>query len=187
MVTIQPVETSSQLEGILELQRRNLRRHLTEAEVAEQGFLIAEYDLAYLEQMHRQHPSVIAVEDGRVVGYALVITREVRNGHPFVAALFDAIDGLSHQGIALADIEYVVVGQLCVDRDHRGQGLVERLYGGFRESLQGRYRCGVTDIARANRRSLKAHQRVGFEVIHEIECEGLVWDVVLWDWSLTER
>ena len=79
MVTIQPVETSSQLEGILELQRRNLRRHLTEAEVAEQGFLIAGYDLAYLEQMHRQHPSVIAVEDGRVVGYALVITREVRN------------------------------------------------------------------------------------------------------------
>jgi hypothetical protein len=37
----------------------------------------------------------------------------------------------------------------------------------------------VTDIARANHRSLKAHQKVGFEVIHAIEYEGLTWDVVL--------
>ena len=81
----------------------------------------------------------------------------------------------------------MVVGQLCVDKDYRGQGLVGRLYAFFRASLEERYQCGVTDIARANRRSLKAHQKVGFEVIHAIEYDGLIWDVVLWDWSESGR
>ena len=183
MVSIKLAQEVSELEGILALQRRNLKRCLSESEADEQGFLIAEYNLAYLQQMQAQRPSVVAVDDGRVVGYALVVTQEVRTGLPFISDLFDEIDRISYRGALLAGTNYVVVGQLCVDKDYRGQGLVDRLYGCFRASLDDRYHCGVTDIARANRRSLKAHQKVGFEVIHAIEYEGLTWDVVLWDWS----
>jgi L-amino acid N-acyltransferase YncA len=183
MVSIKLAQEVSELEGILALQRRNLKRCLSESEAEEQGFLIAEYDLVYLQQMQAQRPSVVAVDDGRVVGYALVVTQEVRKGLPFISDLFDEIDRISYRGALLAGTDYVVVGQLCVDKDYRGQGLVDRLYGCFRASLDDRYHCGVTDIARANRRSLKAHQKVGFEVIHAIEYEGLTWDVVLWDWS----
>ena len=187
MVSIKLAQEVSELEGILALQRRNLKRCLSESEAEEQGFLIAEYDLDYLRQMQEQRPSVIAVDDGRVVGYALVVTREVRAGLPFISDLFDEIDRISYRGTLLAETNYVVVGQLCVDKDYRGQGLVDRLYAFFRASLEERYQCGVTDIARANRRSLKAHQKVGFEVIHAIEYEGLTWDVVLWDWSESGR
>jgi len=187
MVSIKLAQEASELEGILALQRRNLKRCLSESEAEEQGFLIAEYDLDYLRQMQEQRPSVIAVDDGRVVGYALVVTQEVRKGLPFISDLFDEIDRISYRGSLLAGTDYVVVGQLCVDKDYRGQGLVNRLYASFRASLEEHYQCGVTDIARANRRSLKAHQKVGFEVIHAIEYEGLTWDVVLWDWSESGR
>ena len=187
MVSIKLAQEASELEGILALQRRNLKRCLSESEAEEQGFLIAEYDLDYLRQMQVQRPSVIAVDDGRVGGYARVVTREVRAGLPFISDLFDEIDRISYRGSLLAGTDYVVVGQLCVDKDYRGQGLVDRLYAFFRASLEERYPCGVTDIARANRRSLKAHQKVGFEVIHAIEYEGLTWDVVLWDWSESGR
>ena len=183
MVRIKLAQEVSELEGILALQRRNLKRCLSESEAEEQGFLIAEYNLAYLQQMQARRPSVVAVDDGRVVGYALVVTQEVRKGLPFISDFFDEIDRISYRGALLAGTDYVVVGQLCVDKDYRGQGLVDRLYGCFRASLDDRYHCGVTDIARANRRSLKAHQKVGFEVIHTIEYEGRTWDVVLWDWS----
>lgn len=183
IVRIKLAQEVSELEGILALQRRNLKRCLSESEAEEQGFLVAEYNLAYLQQMQARRPSVVAVDDGRVVGYALVVTQEVRKGLPFISDLFDEIDRISYRGALLAGTDYVVVGQLCVDKDYRGQGLVDRLYGCFRASLDDRYHCGVTDIARANRRSLKAHQKVGFEVIHTIEYEGRTWDVVLWDWS----
>ena len=78
---------------------------------------------------------------------------------------------------------YFFVGQLCVAKEYRGLGLVDRLYGHFREYLQDRYRHAVTDIAKANHRSLKAHLKVGFQVIHSIEFEGLEWNIVLWDWT----
>ena len=160
MVSIKLAQEVSELEGILALQRRNLKRCLSESEAEEQGFLVAEYNLAYLQQMQARRPSVVAVDDGRVVGYALVVTQEVRKGLPFISDLFDEIDRISYRGALLAGTDYVVVGQLCVDKDYRGQGLVDRLYGCFRASLDDRYHCGVTDIARANRRSLKAHQKV---------------------------
>ncbi len=183
MVRIKLAQEVSELEGILALQRRNLKRCLSDAEADEQGFLIAEYDLAYLQHMQAQRPSVVAVDDGQIVGDALVVTQEVRKGLPFISDLFDEIDRISYRGTLLVGTDYVVVGQLCVDKDYRGQGLVDRLYACFRASLERHYRFGVTDIARANRRSLKAHQKVGFEVIHAIEYEGRTWDVVLWDWS----
>ncbi len=187
MVRIKLAQEASELEGILALQRRNLKRFLSETEAEEQGFLIAEYNLAYLRQMHEQCPSVVAVDEGRVVAYALVVTQAVRAGLPFIAALFDEIDRITYQGTSLAGTDYLVVGQLCVDKDYRGQGLVDRLYACFRASLEACHQYGVTDIARANRRSLKAHLKVGFQVVHAIEYEGLTWDVVLWDWSSSGR
>ncbi len=174
----------SDLEGILSLQSRNLRRHLGDDEAAEQGFLIAEFDLGYLARMNDDRPSVVAVDGDRVVGYALAVTRRAGAGHPFLAALFHQIDQLDFNRVPLRTVDYVVVGQLCVDKEYRGKGLVPRLYRLFRESLQGEYLYGITDVARANKRSLQAHLKTGFQVIHSIEYGGLEWDVVLWDWTL---
>ena len=73
--------------------------------------------------------------------------------------------------------------QVWVAKEYRGIGLVGRLYGHFRESLQTHYRYTVTDIAKPNQRSLQAHLKTGFQVIHSINFEGLEWNVVLWDWT----
>jgi len=175
-----------ELEGILALQRANLRNYLSDSEAAEQGFLTAEFDLPYLRAMNAARPSVIAVEESKVVGYALVATRPIQHGHPFIQALFQAIDPIPFHGRTLGETAYVVVGQLCVGRSHRGQGLVQRLYQHFRETLQADYNCAVTDIARENIRSLRAHQATGFQVVHSIAYEGREWDVVVWDWKSGE-
>jgi L-amino acid N-acyltransferase YncA len=173
----------SELNGILSLQQRNLRRHLSDAEAEAQGFLIAEFTADYLRAMNAVRPSVVAMDGDRVVGYAVVATRASRTGDPLLAALFDQIDPLIFNGRCLSDTSYVVVGQLCVDKLYRGRGLVGQLYGLFRESLEGDYDCAVTEVAKANGRSLQAHRRVGFQAIHSIEYEQLEWEIVLWDWK----
>ncbi len=45
------------------------------------------------------------------------------------------------------------------------------------------YRYAITDVAKANRRSLQAHRKIGFQSIHSINFDGLEWEVVLWDWT----
>lgn len=186
-ISTQLVHQDSELEGILQLQRQNLRRHLTAEEAADQGFLTAEYDMEYLHQMHRVHRSVIAVDGDKLAGYALVVERSVGSGHPLLEDLLAEVDRLQYRNRPLWSSAYVVVGQLCVARDYRGVGLVPQLYHRFRESLQGQYDYAITDVSRANRRSLKAHLKVGFQVIHTFPFEEGEWDIVLWDWTKTRH
>ncbi len=182
-VTTRLADRDSDLRAIQALQTQNLRRNVSDSEAAEFGFLMAEFDLEFLRQMHRSRASIVAVNRDVVVGYALVATKAIRDGNPLLTALFDQIDQLEFQGRRLAESDYVVVGQLCVAKEYRGQGLVPRLYQHFRSSLEADHAFAITEVAKANHRSLKAHRKVGFETIHVMLYEGLEWEVVLWDWT----
>jgi ribosomal protein S18 acetylase RimI-like enzyme len=74
------------------------------------------------------------------------------------------------------------VAQLCVSKEYRGQDLVQKLYGSFRDHYADQYTYCVTDVAQANHRSLKAHKKRGFQVIDTLDYGGIGWDIVLWDW-----
>jgi len=183
MVEIKRVSSIAELEGIRQLQSDNLRQNITEDEAASQGFLTAAYSIDFLTEMHNVAPSIVAKYGDKVAGYALVTTKASRNGHDLLAGLFDSIDACEYKGKLLKDVEYVVVGQLCVGKDYRGQDLVQGLYGHFRDCLQQEFDYLVTDVAQANVRSLKAHKKRGFQVINELMYGGFGWDIVLWDWN----
>jgi ribosomal protein S18 acetylase RimI-like enzyme len=78
---------------------------------------------------------------------------------------------------------YAIVAQLCVSKEYRGQDLVQKLYGGFRDHYANQYTYCITDVAQANQRSLKAHQKRGFQVIDTLDYGGIGWNIVLWDWQ----
>jgi ribosomal protein S18 acetylase RimI-like enzyme len=164
------------------LQAQNLRKNIDADTAMSQGFLTAEYTLEYLKAMNDASPSIIAKDGDKVVGYALVATKEVRNGHDLMADLFNVIDTKSYKGQLLKEVNYVVVGQLCVGEGYRGQGLVKRLYDHFRDCLAAEYEYLITDVAQANVRSLNAHKKSGFQVIDTLVYAGIGWDIVLWDW-----
>ncbi|MEY4627693.1 MAG: hypothetical protein RLZZ595_19, partial [Bacteroidota bacterium] len=92
------------------------------------------------------------------------------------------IDTKTYKGQMLKEVNYVVVGQLCVGEGYRGQGLVKRLYDHYRDCLSDTYTYLITDVAQANTRSLKAHKNAGFIVIDTLVYGGIGWDIVLWDW-----
>jgi hypothetical protein len=178
--------STEELGAIAALQHANLRRNISAEEAAGQGFLTAEYSLDLLHQMHALEPAIIAKAGEQIAGYALVATKAIRHAHPLVADLFDAIDQLTYQNIPLISANYVVVGQLCVRKEFRGQGLVKKIYNHFRDSLADEYIYCITDVATTNLRSLKAHAEAGFEVISHTEYAGVGWEVVLWDWRNTK-
>lgn len=183
MVTVELVSSAEQLKGIQELQQQNLRKNLTEKEAEEQGFLMAEYSIDFLQSMHNAAPSVIALFEGKVVGYSLVALKTIREEHALLADLFNTIDKLNFLSKELSESNYVVVGQLCVGKGFRGIGLVDRMYQYYKECYASEYEYLITDVAKANQRSLKAHRKTGFQVIDELYFEGVGWDIVLWDWN----
>jgi ribosomal protein S18 acetylase RimI-like enzyme len=181
-VVITRASTNEELFAILHLQNLNLRKNIDIATAADQGFLTAEYTLAYLKAMHDASPSIIAKDGDTIAGYALVATKEVRNGHDLMADLFNVIDTKTYKGQLLKEVNYVVVGQLCVAEAYRGQGLVKRMYDFYRDSYATEYKYLITDVAQANVRSMNAHKKSGFEVIDTLVYGGIGWNIVLWDW-----
>jgi ribosomal protein S18 acetylase RimI-like enzyme len=180
MIKIQLASSEEEMKEVLALQQANLRKNISQEEAETQGFLMAEYDLDFLKLLNQQSPAILAKDGEKVVGYSLVALPETAILHPLLADLVENIERCVFDGKPVKD--YAIVAQLCVSKEYRGQDLVQKLYGSFRDHYANRYTYCVTDVANANHRSLKAHQKRGFQVIDTLEYGGIGWNIVLWDW-----
>ena len=182
-MVIKRVTDQAEIIGIKALQNSNLKSSLTEAEMIQEGFLTASCSLEFLEQMHQLEPAVVAKDGDVVVGYALAVAKALYGHHDLLNDLFTQFDAHRYKGQLLADVDYVVVGQLCVAKTHRGMGLVQKLYGFFQTALSNKYPFLITDVDEKNPRSVKAHLKTGFEIIGTLNYGGSDWHIVLWDWA----
>lgn len=179
---IKRVTNREEIEGIKRLQTANLRKNLSPEEIRTQGFVTAEYSLDFLERMNRETPAIIAVKDGKVVGYALVATRALIGEHELLDDLFRQVDEQVFRGVKLSEKNYVLVGQLCVAKEYRGKGLSGKMYEFFRSQLSGQFDYCLTDVQVSNPRSISAHLRSGFEILGQLSYGGCPWKIVIWDW-----
>src|SRR5712692_5472621 len=140
MIEAGPVENNRQLEQILDLQRANLARNLSKGEVAAQGFVTVEHTLDLLKRMHAIAPSIVALDGDRLAGYALVMPVQCRAFIPILEPMFARLDslGMLHQ-------RFYVMGQICVGKPWRGQGVFDLLYRAHRQHLRAAYDFSVTE------------------------------------------
>jgi GNAT superfamily N-acetyltransferase len=168
---------------ILELQARNLAVHLSPAEATEQGFVTVRHEPSTLRQICGSHGHVVALEGGHIVGYALVMLKEFAGSIPVLVPLFELLDRIPFGSATVGDLDYFVMGQVCVAKEFRGTGVFRGLYDEMRSRMSGAFPLVVTEVATRNARSLRAHAKVGFRSLHRyVAPEGEEWDVVAWDW-----
>lgn len=172
------VTHAAELEQILQLQAVNLREHVPPEQAAREGFLTVAHTLDVLEKMHALAPSVIAKDGGRLAGYALVMPVETRAFVPILDPMFQLLETLSWRGRPLREWGYYVMGQVCVAEEYRGQGVFDALYREHRVSYAARFACTVTEVSTRNTRSLRAHARVGFEVLETYRDATDEWAVM---------
>lgn len=177
------VNSTQDLEQILELQEQNLIRNIDKTEIQSQGFVTLHHSLAVLEQMHKLAPSVIIKDNDKVVAYALTMLKECRQLVPDLEPMFVMLDKLKWENKPLPGYRFYIVGQICIAKEYRGQGLVENLYAHHKKVYQSQFDLFVTEIATRNQRSIRAHERVGFKTIHIYHDDLDEWAVVAWDWE----
>jgi GNAT superfamily N-acetyltransferase len=187
MWTARPVLDRAELEQILALERANLAQALTSEEARTQGFVTVEHTLPSLEEMHALAPSLVVKAGDALAGYALTMTLEAERCAPILAPMFALLRSLELRGTRLSARRFYVMGQVCVAREYRGQGVFEALYAGHRRVYSTRFDVLVTEIATRNTRSLRAHERAGFEPIHRYRDAVDEWLIVAWDWGTPEQ
>ena len=173
------------LRGILELQEQNLARSISAEEAAAQGFVTVSHELDALLAMHALAPSIVAraADDSQIVAYALAMPLETRRLVPILEPMFEKLGSLSWRARPLTGVPYYVMGQVCVAKAYRGQGVFDALYRGHREAYAGRFELLVTEISARNTRSLRAHERLGFELIDRYRDAVDEWAIVGWGWG----
>lgn len=183
MLVVTTVETNEELQEILELQQQNHIQNIDEMEMETQGFVTLKYDISVLQQMHNLAPSVVAKENNRVAGYALVMLKECRDLFPPLESMFSTLDLLTYENKPLNEYRFYIMGQVCIDKKFRRTGLFDQLYQKHKENYAGRFDFVVTEVSTRNHRSLRAHKRVGFEIIDSYNDDMDEWAVVLWNWK----
>ncbi|MCE7923513.1 MAG: GNAT family N-acetyltransferase [Haliscomenobacteraceae bacterium CHB4] len=176
------VTNPAEVQQILELQAQNLVSALTAETMATQGFVTVRHEPDVLQRMNEITPAIIAQDGDRLAGYALVMPREFAPDVPILVPMFRMLDGLSWNGRLLRDNpRWFVMGQICVAEDYRGMGIFDGLYLKMKEVYRPRYDFTVTEVAERNTRSMRAHERVGFQTLHVYPdaTTGEVWRVIV--------
>jgi ribosomal protein S18 acetylase RimI-like enzyme len=177
------VENENEVEQILDLQARNHKSVVDEETRKNQGFVTVLHQPELLHKMNKDAPSIIAKVDEKVVGYCLFMPKSYGKLIPELIPMFELLDTLEHNGKNLKAYRWFVMGQICVDKDFRGQGVFDGMYQKMGEIAQKYYDFVITEVAVSNTRSMKAHKRVGFKSMYEFEdpINNESWEVLYWN------
>ena len=183
MISFHKANNTSDLLQILKLQAANHPANISPRELEEQGFVTVQHDLPLLQSMNRKFPHIVAKDGESLIAYALVMLEEFKDKIPVLVPMFDQINRLEYKGRSLSSIDYFVMGQICIAKAYRGQGVFQGLYRKMKTEMQDLFPIVVTEVASRNPRSLKAHFKVGFETIWRyVAGDGEEWQIMLWNW-----
>lgn len=119
MIAYTTAHAENDLQGILDLQRANLKNALPHDEITSQGFVTVCHSFDDLKKLNEIEKQIIAKEKNDVIAYLLAMTKRSKNDIPVLIPMFDLFSRISFAGKFIADYNYVVVGQVCVSKNYR--------------------------------------------------------------------
>jgi hypothetical protein len=166
------IANESDIEGILDLQSRNLYPKLSVAELAD-GFVTTPFTPDLLQQLLDRSGVFVVESEGRVVSYLLAGDWTYFSQWEIFRVMIDRLPELRFQGDEIAVDRSFQYGPICIDRAIRGSGVFPQLFDLMRSSFAPRFPIGVTFINKLNQRSFVAHTRkLDLEIIDEFEFNG---------------
>ena len=177
MITYKRATSDKELHEILAIQKRSLKANTPIQDREEQGYITVPHTFEILKKMNDACAHILAMDGDHVAGYALVMLRSFRYEMPILTPMFETADRL------LKGKNYLTMGQICIDKPYRGQGIFKGMYTFYKEELSDSYDCLFTEVAIANTRSIEAHKRVGFTILETQMTDGTLWGMVNWDWN----
>jgi GNAT superfamily N-acetyltransferase len=182
MFSLELSDAVTDLERIIELQQRNHPTAVAPDLWETQGFVTMEYTVQQLQIMSGKYRHVVAKHNNAVVGYALIMLRDHSASFPFLRDMFQDIEAGAYSGKLLRESRYFVMGQVCIEKDFRGKGIFKKLYHGLREQMGTDFDFVITEVSTRNGKSMRAHEKLGFENIKPEGTGSSEWNVIAWDW-----
>src|SRR5512139_3801430 len=166
---------------ILELQKRNLLKNL-EPRDQQDGFLSIEYTGDQLERLTNELGIFVAQENDYLAGYLIAQPMDFALQSPLINNMVKRFPDVQYSGRLLSCFKTFIYGPVCIDKESRGQGVLEGLYSIMIKTLQGQYDVGVAFVSERNPRSMFAHRdKLGLKVVDEFEFNGQQYNTLVFD------
>lgn len=175
IVIYKQADNEGELQQILDLQQRNLPKNLSLEEREQEGFLTVEHHMEVLREMNDACGHIIAKEGEELLGYALCMHPKFGDRIEVLEPMFRELDKLFPK-----NRDYMVMGQVCVAKGHRGKGVFRGLYLKMKEILPQEITSIITEVDATNKRSLAAHTAIGFRTMRIYHHQDRKWHILQW-------
>lgn len=172
-ITFTKASSDQELKQIIRLQKKNLLVHISTAEKEKEGFVTVQHDFELLKQMNDRQPHIIAKNNDLVIGYALCMVSDFGNDIEVLKPMF-----LEIESSFLNVTSYIVMGQICIDKAYRKQGIFRGLYKTMQESTKSNFGTIITEVDSLNTRSLNAHIAIGFKILKTYTSGTQDWKLI---------
>ena len=174
MIKYGRADSEADLKQILALQRENLPANISSQEKKKEGFITVSHTLHLLKEMNDACAHIVAKYDDAVIGYALCMHPRFAEKIEVLRPMFEKIENLNPK------IEkYIAMGQICIAKKFRGQGVFHRLYQTLQQTVQPEFKQIVTEVDAENMRSLRAHYALGFQDLLAYYSGNQNWKVIV--------
>jgi len=168
-------ETTLELYQILELQQINILDSISKEESETEGFVTVKHDFEILNAMNNKCAHTIAKSNGNIIGYALSMVKEFKEEIAILKPMFKEIENSVD-----SNLSYITMGQICIDKTFRKQGVFRGLYSAMKEHVKHEFDVIITEVDKKNTRSLNAHQAIGFELLKTYKTNNQEWALLSW-------
>jgi hypothetical protein len=172
MPPIVRIAIESDIDGILDLQSRNLYANLSTTDLAG-GFVTTPFTVELLHQLLDRSGVFVAVYEHKIIGYLLAGDWTFFSQWEIFRLMISRLPELRFIGEEVTADRSFQYGPICIDRDWRGSTVFPNLFALMRSSFESRFPIGVTFINKLNERSFTAHTRkLNLEIVDEFEFNG---------------
>lgn len=150
--------------GMVALQEANLVGNLSNAERSD-GFLSAMFNASELAALNENLCVIVASDHDQVKGLLVASTTEFNSNVSLPSAMIARYPHAVFNGQPLSEWKSFIAGPVVIDKSARGTGAFAGMYQELLKQLPSEYDVAVTLVSLANGRSLRAHEKIGYQRI----------------------
>ena len=176
------VGNQNDIAGVLALQKKYLYKNLTVSE-RKNGFVTTPFTTNQIEEIIQQNGLFVAENEQSIIAYMFAGSWEYFGQWEIFNFMVSRFPRLSFGGAKITTANSFQYGPVCIDKDHRGKGVLNLIFEKMRREFHKNYPYAITFINKINRVSEKAHtNKLSWEIIDEFEFNdnqyiGLAFDM----------
>lgn len=173
---------SSDIPGVLELQRQNLYKNLSEEEL-KKGFVTTPFTRAQIEEIIEQDGLFVGLDNKQsIISYVFAGSWEYFSQWEIFNVMTSRFPKLSFQNIPITTINTFQYGPICIHKEYRGQGIIKQIFESMRLVFVMKYPISITFINKVNVISERAHtQKLGWQIIDEFKFNHNTYIALVFD------